>query len=443
MYRYLFLIVLVFSSLFADNLSIQETKDKLILDALINEDDKEKAFESYKQLFLLTNEQVYLEEALNYAVNNESLNFLKNNVENKDLLEQIDIRFLFLNKKYDECLKKVVAYTNKKESRLFAFFYIRISFLLNKDIESMKKYVEGYFKKYNDVEVITFFVAFLANEENVDSKALLAFVKKYEEDIYDKLFLLKVYVNFSDLKVAEELVNKMEDEYKDNKEFIYVKNCLYYELSKEKKDYKKAVEYLDLINDYEQDKIAYYSRIFKLVSQCVENKELSSAAMILEKYKIRNSILADIYVSLNEFSKASELYYELSLKSDDNKMNYLALSYLFSYYDNKDTYKDYFKLDEIIAKGGVSAELINNYAYYLVDEKIDIEKAYKLISKIMQDEQNQKNPYYLDTYAWVLYHKKDCKKAYEIIQKAISLDEKYANEDEAKEHLLRIENCKN
>lgn len=443
MYRRLFLILLLCYCLFAGNLSTQEIKDGLILDTIIYENDKAKVFKSYKKLFFLTNEQIYLQDALNYAVDNESLQFLKDNIKNEDYLEQINIRLLFLNQQYDECLQKIVEYTNKKESKISAFFYIRISFLLKADVEKIKKFVEKYYKKYKDIDVVTFFIVFLSGSEDVNLKMLINFIKKYEKDILDKLFLLKIYINFADLKEAEKLVKKIEKDYKDNKEFIYIKNYLLYELSKEKKDYKSAIKYVEIIKEIEQDNSIYYNRIINLLNECLENNDFLNAVMILEKYQLNNLLLANIYVRLNEFSKASKIYYDLSLQADGDNMNYLGLSYVFSLYANANNYKDYFKIDEIIAKGGASDELINSYAYYLVDKKVDVNKAYKLMSKIMLDEKNKTNPYYLDTYAWILYYKKDCKQAYNLIKKAISLSKEYAKEKESKEHLLRIEKCKN
>ncbi|MNL47140.1 Tetratricopeptide repeat protein [compost metagenome] len=61
--------------------------------------------------------------------------------------------------------------------------------------------------------------------------------------------------------------------------------------------------------------------------------------------------------------------------------------------------------------------VLNNYSYFLSLRKEKLDLALKMSEKLVQQHQN--NPTYLDTYAWVLYIRKDYKKAKEFLEKAM------------------------
>jgi tetratricopeptide (TPR) repeat protein len=100
-----------------------------------------------------------------------------------------------------------------------------------------------------------------------------------------------------------------------------------------------------------------------------------------ELIPIINAQLGDAYNGLGDHQKSDEAY-ELSLK------------------ENPDN--DY---------------VLNNYSYYLSLRKEKLDLALKMSEKLVL--KNQSNPTYLDTYAWVLYIRKDYKKAKEFLEKAM------------------------
>lgn len=62
--------------------------------------------------------------------------------------------------------------------------------------------------------------------------------------------------------------------------------------------------------------------------------------------------------------------------------------------------------------------VLNNYSYFLSLRKEKLDLALKMSEKLVKQHQN--NSTYLDTHAWVLYIRKDYKKAKEYLEKAIS-----------------------
>ncbi|NIJ50861.1 tetratricopeptide repeat protein [Dyadobacter arcticus] len=61
--------------------------------------------------------------------------------------------------------------------------------------------------------------------------------------------------------------------------------------------------------------------------------------------------------------------------------------------------------------------VLNNYSYFLSLRKEKLDLALKMSERLVQQHQN--NPTYLDTHAWVLYIRKDYKKAKEFLEKAM------------------------
>jgi tetratricopeptide (TPR) repeat protein len=73
---------------------------------------------------------------------------------------------------------------------------------------------------------------------------------------------------------------------------------------------------------------------------------------------------------------------------------------------------------ELALKGNPDNDhVLNNYSYFLSLRREKLDLALKMSEKLVQQHQN--NPTYLDTYAWVLYIRKEYKKAKEFLEKAM------------------------
>lgn len=80
----------------------------------------------------------------------------------------------------------------------------------------------------------------------------------------------------------------------------------------------------------------------------------------------------------------------------------------------KEAYKSY---DKALSFNPDNAFVLNNYAYYLAEDKTDLNKAAKMAAKAVKlDPYNQNN---LDTYAWVLFQQKKYEEALSWEKKAI------------------------
>ncbi len=115
---------------------------------------------------------------------------------------------------------------------------------------------------------------------------------------------------------------------------------------------------------------------------------------------------------------------------DYDKLNYLSVLYQMTgdaYYQMKDLEKTYSAYDNSLLFNPENTLSLNNYAYFLTENSGDLDRALDMISKVMVQEPD--NDTYLDTYAWVLFKRKEYDKALEAQQKALEVAEAKGNTD--------------
>lgn len=94
-------------------------------------------------------------------------------------------------------------------------------------------------------------------------------------------------------------------------------------------------------------------------------------------------------------------------------LNDLATAYF--YLDSASTSFAYF--EQILSIDQYNVSALNNYSYYLSLKNIDLDKAEQMSRKTIDIDPG--NPTYLDTYAWVLFKKRNYNEALFIIERAI------------------------
>ncbi len=80
-------------------------------------------------------------------------------------------------------------------------------------------------------------------------------------------------------------------------------------------------------------------------------------------------------------------------------------------------YKSY---DKALEYDGANVMVLNNYAYFLSLERRDLERALNMAGRVVA--LTDKNPTYMDTYAWILFELGRLDEAKKIMQQAIALD---------------------
>ena len=99
------------------------------------------------------------------------------------------------------------------------------------------------------------------------------------------------------------------------------------------------------------------------------------------------------------------------------KQFYLSLAEaLFRNGNVDEAFKNY---DQMLVLEPDNVQVLNNYSYYLALEDKELDKALEMISNCIKKE--PENPTFLDTYAWVLYQRKEYSKAMEPMLKTIRI----------------------
>ena len=109
-------------------------------------------------------------------------------------------------------------------------------------------------------------------------------------------------------------------------------------------------------------------------------------------------------------------------------MNALATAYFYT--DSASSAYAYF--EEILNIDQYDVSALNNYSYYLSLKKENLDYAEQMARKA--NDIRPGNPTFLDTYAWVLYQKKNYSEALFIIERAIDLINKDKNNSEIYDH---------
>ena len=91
------------------------------------------------------------------------------------------------------------------------------------------------------------------------------------------------------------------------------------------------------------------------------------------------------------------------------------------YYAAEDLDKTFKAYDNSLFFYATNPLTLNNYAYFLTENGGDLDKALEMSSKAL--DQDPENEIYLDTYAWILFKKKDYKEALEYQTRAVETAE--------------------
>jgi len=191
---------------------------------------------------------------------------------------------------------------------------------------------------------------------------------------------------------------------------------------------------------YEKDKQEKYLQ--KIIEAYVYKNDMDGAISFLEKHKVGDKTLYELYKSKKYFKKALKLTDKLYKRENDAK--WLAEKAVLTF-ENAVDKNDKKMIDKVVAyfekaiSLGVDDSIyLNYYGYTLIDKEIDIKKGMKIISDALL--QQPDNTYYLDSLAWGYYKENSCEKAYDMMKKVV--DREGLEEPEIIEHWNFIKKCK-
>ena len=181
----------------------------------------------------------------------------------------------------------------------------------------------------------------------------------------------------------------------------------------------------------------------KIIDAYAYKRDMDGAIGFLEKNKVKESILYELYKRKKLFDKAFLLIDRLYNEKKDARWIAEKGVLLFEKSEDKNDKKmikeviSYF--EKAISLGVDDSIYLNYYGYTLIDKEIDVKKGIKIIKDALK--QQPDNTYYLDSLAWGYYKENMCKEAYEMMKRVV--DEEGLNEAEIIEHWDAIQKkCK-
>lgn len=272
----------------------------------------------------------------------------------------------------------------------------------------------------------------MANYQSGYGALKKAYDLTYDSDMADRMALIQ-YAHLGEKKEAIEFLKRHISVHGNSKVIGKRLGALYADSGM----LDEAAQMFEQTYDLTQDPLIAQEAIKVYLYQ----QNLPKLNTILEKSKLNDPLLLDLYVREKQFDKASELAKKL-YKQDPNPL-YLAQSSVFTYEAARDK-KDPKLLKEVVdGLTQVSSEMENplylNYlGYLLIDHDLNITEGMVFVRRALA--QQPESPFYLDSLAWGHYKLGECSEALRLIKQVESMIG--IDEEEVKDHLKAIEKCK-
>ncbi len=191
-----------------------------------------------------------------------------------------------------------------------------------------------------------------------------------------------------------------------------------------KKMYSEAREQLRLVVEINKGNYAYWERLLYIDNDLLDWKSLGNDSKVAIKYFPDQPVLYILdAVALIQQGNYTDVFAVLDSAEVNANANPQILSQVYTYraeayYKQKNYDKAYSWFDKVVEIDPQNFLAMNNYAYYLSIRSLKLDVAERLSNLAVKN--NPNNATYLDTYAWVLFKKKDYQLAKFYMESALS-----------------------
>ncbi len=339
--------------------------------------------------------------------------------------------------------------------------------ILLKEYKEIKRLLDKSLPEHpNDATLQRYLAAYHIDMHHYkEAQTILKKLIKHENNASDKELLASTQLGLGQTKEALKYYEKAYKKAKSAKTLITLVNILYYNLDKKAKAKKLLHSHIDfigcdeavcykLLEIYQKEKnikglvktaeklyvktgrIEFAKMILEIYSY---EKDYDGAIAFLEKSKIDDGALLELYVLKKKFKKAAKLAKKLYNETQD--LHFLAQMAMIEYEStpqpvSKKVLKSVQKKFQKVVKTLDDPSYNNFYGYILIDHDINIPEGMKLIKRALVKAPNA--PYYIDSLAWGYFKQKECQKAYDTIYPIMMM----VKEPEIIEHYNKIKACK-
>ncbi len=231
--------------------------------------------------------------------------------------------------------------------------------------------------------------------------------------------MMKTKDNLNQEALLEELVNILLNSYPDEAELhYYYGNYLASKLQKE-----EAIQQFNQVVELDPDR---YDTWLQLAGYQMELKDYDSLISVTNEIILHHPTKPEAYLykgvggfSVKDYQLALDAFLEGIKYVENNKplegQFYANIGDAYHFLGSKEEAFAYYEKALVLDDHNIM--VLNNYSYYLSLEGKDLDKAERMSAKCVELEPG--NSTYLDTYAWVLFKKKDYFLARFYIEQAI------------------------
>jgi tetratricopeptide (TPR) repeat protein len=190
---------------------------------------------------------------------------------------------------------------------------------------------------------------------------------------------------------------------------------------------KAAARLEEIIEVQEDNYFAWEKLLFVYLQQADFEKLMKKGekcASLFNRSFIAKILYANGAIETGNYNIAIEELRKAEILAGDNKADLMQILTMEAdiFYRMKEYKKAFEIFEEAILIDSEEITVLNNYAYYLAEQNIDLKKAEIMTKKVIEKEPG--NVTYLDTYAWVLFKRGKFGEAEKIMEFVINSDEK-------------------
>jgi Tfp pilus assembly protein PilF len=268
---------------------------------------------------------------------------------------------------------------------------------------------------------------FLINEKNYQELFLLMNNVTLNVNIKreDKISLFARMIDLHDLisKNSDELVISLmvfEANYRNDDIVPLLRPELMMKMTK----FDEAASRLEEIIKANPDNYYAWEKLLLVLNQKKDYKSLmikgEECATRFNRSFLAKILYANGALENKNFDVALEELRKAEILAGDNKefLTQVLTMRADVYYRMKDYRKAFETFDLAVKENRDDLTVINNYAYYLAEQDMNLKEAEVMARKVIEKEKG--NTTYLDTYAWVLYKRGKLKEAARIMEEIIN-----------------------
>ncbi|MEA3523550.1 MAG: hypothetical protein U9R50_11330 [Campylobacterota bacterium] len=335
---------------------------------------------------------------------------------------------------YDSLLKQCHYYIEEEANDFKVRRYEVLGLIATGDLETAKVKALTLVQESKEAEDYLLVSEIYVKEKHYDTAIKYlerAYTINYNEAILDQMAVI-LYVN---LDRKADAISQLESHSRLHScsQAICMRLASFY--SQENNLEGMLTTYLRLYDNKPSDEVG--EAIIRIYDY---QKNMPKLFLFLEKSRLRDPLLLQLYIEKRLYSKAADLASQLYEKKGE--IDYLGQNAIFIYEsaehkNNKKMLNDVmYKLKKVVNESPTPL-FLNYLGYLMIDHNLNVDEGISYVNRALEIEPS--SAFYLDSLAWGYYRQNRCNEALKIMKKVVNA--LGSEDEEVKNHLDAIKKC--